>query len=112
MIESRLDQILTMLRNGEILGDDAFASVNLQLALDIRYTDDSYRHFYANELDARWRILPIHADLRGIYDDLMVESLERAKQQIADTLAVPKDRDSFVLVCDCLLYTSPSPRDS
>ncbi len=30
---------------------------NLQDALDVRYTDDSFRHFYLRELEARWRIL-------------------------------------------------------
>ena len=93
MIETRLDEMLTMLRRGDILGDVAFASVDLQDALNVRWADESYRYGYQKELEARWRILPIHADLRGIFDDLKTESYARAKHQF-EAVSNPKDRDS------------------
>ena len=97
MIEARLDQMLTMLRRGEILGDAAFANVDLRDALNIRESD-TYRYFYLSELDNRWRILPIHPDLRGVFADLNVESYIRAKQQISASLSDSNVRESQTLI--------------
>ena len=99
MIETRLDEMLTMLRRGDILGDEAFSSVDLWEALNIR-ENETYRYFFSNELSSRWRILPIHADLRGVFEDLQAESYSRSRQQIAAAATNLVDRDNDVLVND------------
>lgn len=98
MIETRLDQMLTMVRCGDILGEEAFKGVDLQKALDLRWADETYRYFYLNELESRWRILPIHADLRGMVSDLQALVRSRALEQIETNLSNPNDSDSVTLV--------------
>ena len=99
MIETRLDQMLAMLRSGDILGDVAFTSLNMVEALNIRESDTD-RHYYQNELDDRWRILPIHPDLRGVFKELHTETRARAEQQISAALYNFSDRDSQTLICN------------
>ena len=70
MIETRLDHILDLVKSGHILTEGAFAAADLHEALTMREFNYEHRSFYLRELEARWRILPLHPDLRGIVDEL------------------------------------------
>ena len=97
MIETRTDQILAMLRDGRILSGAAFQTADLFKALEIRETD-MHRHFFSNELDTHYRILPIHKDIRGIVSDIHDESYAHSKNQIRLALANTNDYDSQILI--------------
>ena len=82
MIETRIDQMLSLVRDGKILSDKAFASVSLANALEIRDRDYQFRYYYDNDIRSRWDILPIHPDIRGAFDELHSLTYIIAKERI------------------------------
>ena len=70
MIEARIDQMLLLVNENKILSKSAFASVQVKNALHLRELDTQYRHFHDNQIYQRWKTLPIHPDIRGVFNEL------------------------------------------
>lgn len=70
MIDTRIDQMLSLARDGKILSEAAFAAGSLTDALKVRELDEQYRYYHDSEIRQRWKILPIHPDIHGALDDL------------------------------------------
>ena len=70
MIETRIDQMLSLARAGKILSESAFSGVSPTDALQLRELDSQYRNYNDNQISDRWRILPIHPDIRGAFEEL------------------------------------------
>ena len=70
MIKTRIDEMLSLVRDNKILSESAFAAVQLKKALHLRDFDSQYRYYHDNEIYQRWKILPIHPDIRGVFNEL------------------------------------------
>ena len=77
MIDVRLDQMLSMLELGAVIGPVAFENVDLVLARNCRQSHADIRDksdyqiniaTVRNELDQRWRLQPVHPDLRELHE--------------------------------------------
>ena len=99
MIETRIDQMLSLVRNTEILSESAFAEISLTEALRIRDLDYQYRFYHDTEIYERWRILPIHPDLRGAFDELhslTYSTVLRHSRRFTD----PSDDTTYLVLTD------------
>lgn len=97
MIETRMDQMLSLVREDKILSESAFASVDLKEALRLRDLDGQYRYFHDNEIFQRWKILPIHPDLRGVFEELHGTVYALANERIRKFTDAKDDTTHLVL---------------
>jgi hypothetical protein len=103
MIETRIDQMLSLLRDGKILSESTFASTSLVEALRVRELDDQYRYYHDKEIRQRWKILPIHPDVRGAFDDLheLAHSVVAMRiQRYTD----PEDQNTHLALADRITH--------
>lgn len=107
MITTRIDEMISMLRAGDILSQTAFEKVDLNKALAIRHSDH-YRFYYQRDLHDRYRISGVHSDLRAMHVDLqrLAYSVVEARVITAIKLKNLKmcENDIKVLRCDLANY--------
>ena len=97
MIETRIDKMLSLARAGKILSESAFSGVSPTDALQLRELDSQYRNYNDNQISDRWRILPIHPDIRGAFEELRDLTYSIAMGRIQQLTNADDDTTHLVL---------------